>query len=166
MEHVTHTTLTLRPLELTDFSQVVLWNEDTLFCEVNEWPLRREETALLGWWKQCVENNKSDFHRIGIEWNDRLIGYVDFAEMTDYSAELGIAIGDSSLWQKGLGSAALAQALEFGKKEFKIHSYTAETHVSNTRAQKMLQRFGFVKRFESANMTNYILTLNKKEDKQ
>lgn len=166
MEFVSQRSLTLRPLELADFPQVLLWNQDTSFCEVNEWPLHREEAILFEWWKQCVETIRSDFHRIGIEWDNRLIGYVDFAEITDDSTELGIAIGDSTLWQKGLGSAALAQALEFGKTEFKIHSYTAETHVSNTRAQNMLQRFGFVKNCESANMTTYILTLNKKEDKQ
>lgn len=163
MEFVSQRPLTLRPLELADFPQVLLWNDDALFCEVNEWPLRREETALFGWWKQCVENNRPEFHRIGIEWNDRLIGYVDFAEITDYSAELGIAIGDSSLWQKGLGSAALKQALDFGKKKFKVQMYTAETHVKNERAQKMLMRHGFVKQCESASMTNYILILNRKE---
>lgn len=148
MEYVSQDSLTLRPLKLYDFPQVLLWNQDPLFCEVNEWPLCREETALHEWWKQCVENNRPGFHRIGIEWSNRLIGYVDFADMTEHSAELGIAIGDSSLWQKGLGSAALAQALEFGKTEFKIHNYIAETHVSNTRAQNMLIRLGFHKTSE------------------
>lgn len=148
MEYVSQDSLTLRPLKLDDFPQVLLWNQDPLFCEVNEWPLNRDKVLLHNWWKQCVETNKSDFHRIGIEWNNRLIGYVDFADMTEHSAELGIAIGDSSLWQKGLGSAALTQALEFGKTEFKIHNYIAETHVSNTRAQNMLIRLGFHKTLE------------------
>lgn len=159
MEHVAHTTLTLRSLELTDFSQVLLWNDDALFCEVNEWPLRREETALHEWWKQCVENNRPEFHRIGIEWNDRLIGYIDFANMTEHSAELGIAIGDSSLWQKGLGSKAIELALEYGRKKFKVQMYTAETHVSNIRAQKMLRKLGFTEYSESNKITLYKLTL-------
>lgn len=157
MKRVAHTNLTLRPLKLTDFPQVLLWNQDALFCEMNEWPLRREETALLGWWKQYVETHRPEFHRIGIEWNDRLIGYIDFAEMTDHSAELGIAIGDSTLWQKGLGSKALLLAMEFGKLEFNVYNYTAETRVSNIYAQKMLTRLGFQKIKEQNDSLYYVL---------
>ncbi|WP_342527194.1 GNAT family N-acetyltransferase [Chryseomicrobium sp. FSL W7-1435] len=138
-----HTSITLRPIELTDFPQVLLWSQDVQFCKANGWIPNQDENRLFKWWSTCVENTSSDLFRIGIEWNQRLIGYVDFAEIKDGCAEIGIAIGDSTLWQKGLGKEALARAIKFGATNYSIRTYTAETDVSNVRAQKLIIRAGF-----------------------
>lgn len=50
----------------------------------------------------CINNAAEDFIRMGIEFNEKLIGYADLACIKDNSAELGIAI-ESTLWGKGLG---------------------------------------------------------------
>jgi len=43
---------------------------------------------------------------MGIEFNEKIIGYADLACMKDKTAELGIAIGESRSWGRGLGSNA------------------------------------------------------------
>lgn len=56
-----------------------------------------------GWWLHCVNNSAVDFIRMGIEYKEKLIGYIDLACIKETTAELGIAIGESRLWGKGLG---------------------------------------------------------------
>ncbi|TDM16652.1 hypothetical protein [Macrococcoides canis] len=48
-------------------------------------------------------NEYDDFIRLGIELDDKLIGYADLAYIKGNSAELGIAIGESKLWGRGIG---------------------------------------------------------------
>ena len=92
--------------------------------------------------KKCVENSSTDFIRIGIELNDTLIGYADLACINGSEAEVGIAIGDSSLWGQGIGHAAIVQLIDYAKS-IGITSYLAETHLTNPRAQKLLEGIGF-----------------------
>lgn len=159
MDNVAQPSIVLRPLKFTDFPQVLLWNQDIQFCEANGWSLNQDEERLFRWRGMFVNNTSNDFFRIGIEWDQKLIGYVDFAEVNNGGAEIGIAIGDSTLWQRGLGKEALSQALEFGSKNYAIHSYRAETELSNVRAQNLLIRAGFKKIKQTDSTIFYKVTL-------
>lgn len=143
MEKVTDHPIQLRPLFLSDFSEVLTWSRDNRFCEANEWPLNRDQQELEAWWKKCVHNTSDTFIRLGIEFEHRLIGYVDFADYQDKQAELGIAIGDSKLWQRGLGSQSLKLAMKHGREHLGITTFLAETNETNVRARKMLKTLGF-----------------------
>lgn len=152
-------TLKLRPLEMRDFSEVLLWSKDPLFCEANGWDIHQDETRLYQWWTTCVNQDNPHFQRIGIEWEQRLIGYVDLADILDGTAEVGIAIGDSSLWQRGLGAAALEKALHYGHHTHDIKIFTAETSTSNNRAVKMLMRAGFQTMNETETSIYFMYTI-------
>jgi [ribosomal protein S5]-alanine N-acetyltransferase len=134
--------LTLRPIVLEDFQNVLIWSQDEIFCEANGWESNRTTDELYNWWKKCVENRRTDFIRIGIELNDTLIGYGDLACMNGTEAEVGIAIGESSLWGHGIGQAATIKLTQYGKS-IGITTFLAETHETNIRARKMLERIGF-----------------------
>ena len=134
--------LTLRPIVLEDFQNVLIWSQDEIFCEANGWEFNRTTDELYNWWKKCVENRRTDFIRIGIELNDTLIGYGDLACMNGTEAEVGIAIGESSLWGHGIGQAATIKLTQYGKS-IGITTFLAETHETNIRARKMLERIGF-----------------------
>lgn len=153
MEKVTESDVRLRPLSMNDFPELRKWSQDHLFCQANEWPTNRDANELGAWWKRCVENDSPTFLRLGIEYSGRLIGYVDFAEQTDTSTEFGIAIGDSSLWQQGLGAEAARLAMTYASKQLGIHRVTAETSLENLRAQKMLEKLGFEKTSDSQGQT-------------
>jgi [ribosomal protein S5]-alanine N-acetyltransferase len=65
------------------------------------------------------------------------------ASIKDFSAEFGIAIGESKLWGKGIGFRATKMMLEYSKTEFGITVFHAETHDHNFRSRKMLEKIGF-----------------------
>ncbi|WP_442598785.1 GNAT family N-acetyltransferase [Neobacillus sp. D3-1R] len=97
----------LRPLELDDYKIALNWSKDIHFCIANGWPQNRSDEELSLWWSNCVNNKKEDFVRMGIEFNDKLIGYADLACIKGNTAEVGIAIGESKLWGKGIGYHSL-----------------------------------------------------------
>ncbi|RDU37999.1 N-acetyltransferase [Neobacillus piezotolerans] len=133
----------LRPLTMDDFPGVLNWGKDKKFCLANGWELNRDEEELYNWWLRCVKNESGDFTRMGIEYDDRLIGYADLACLQGHTAELGIAIGESTLWGQGIGAKAARCMIEFGFEKLGITVFTAETHESNVRSGKMLEKLGF-----------------------
>lgn len=136
--------ITLRPIEMKDFHAVLLWSQDDNFCAANGWELNRSPEELSNWWQKCVENKSADFIRIGIALNNSLVGYGDLACIHGSEAEIGIAIGESSLWGYGIGQAATVNLIDYGKT-IGITTFLAETHETNYRARKMLERMGFKK---------------------
>lgn len=135
--------LKLRQITMDDFSSVVKWSKDNAFCLANGWDLNRDEQELFNWWERCVHNDSESFIRIGIELEGKLIGYADLACMNGNSAELGIAIGDSSLWGKGIGTDSSKLMMNYAFKHFGISDFNAETHETNIRSRKMLESMGF-----------------------
>ncbi len=81
--------------------------------------------------------------RKGIEYKDELIGYTDLAYIKDQTAELGIAIGASHYWGKGIGLEASRRIMEYGSKKFGIKLYRAETSEYNISSRKMLEKLGY-----------------------
>ncbi|WP_409271735.1 GNAT family N-acetyltransferase [Neobacillus sp. SCS-31] len=133
----------LRPLTMDDFTYVLAWSKDERFCLANGWEQNRDKDELYNWWLRCVKNKAGDFIRKGIQYNDKLIGYADIACIQGHSAELGIAIGESTLWGEGIGAKAALCMMEFGFEKLGITVFIAETHESNVRSGKMLKKLGF-----------------------
>ena len=71
----------IRPLTLKDFDQVLKWSKDDTFCSANDWDKNRDEQELYKWWRHCVNNESKDFIRLGIELENKLIGYADLANI-------------------------------------------------------------------------------------
>ena len=136
--------IVLRPIKIDDFAEVLKWNRNEEFCLLNEWELHRDESVLCEWWKKCCDIQHSlSFRRLGIEVAGRLIGYADIAEIEGNTAELGIAIGDSSIWGQGIGTSVLKELMQYGKETLAIEEFYAETKISNLRSRKMLEKLGF-----------------------
>ncbi|GGA70095.1 GNAT family N-acetyltransferase [Ornithinibacillus halotolerans] len=132
-----------RPISVDDFTEVLKWSRDQAFCLANDWELDRDREELYDWWLRCVKLNETNFKRIGIECNSRLIGYADLANINETSAEIGIAIGESTLWGKGIGTYALQHFINYASNLFYISTFHAETHETNLRSRKMLEKVGF-----------------------
>ena len=133
----------LRKLSMEDYPTVLEWSRDISFCEANGWDLNRTSDEIYDWWLRCVNHSADDFIRMGIEFHGRLIGYVDLACIQDNTAEIGIAIGDSSLWGRGIGKGSLLNAMNYGFYSMGITTFYAETHEANVRSRSMLEHFGF-----------------------
>lgn len=133
----------LRELRMEDYDRVLRWSRDDLFCEANGWERNREPEELKSWWSYCVHMDKPSFIRMGIEWEGSFIGYADLAEIHEQQAELGIAIGERNSWGQGIGRQGTLAIMEYGKTNLRIKIFTAETHESNIRCRKMLEKIGF-----------------------
>lgn len=133
----------IRPLTLNDYETALKWSEDDSFCSANGWESNRSPEELYRWWLLCVDNAAEDFIRMGIEFEGELVGYADLAGIKDSTAELGIAIGESELWGKGLGSHAACFMMEYAAEKLEIKAFTAETNEANIRSRKMLEKIGF-----------------------
>ena len=128
----------IRPISIADYEAVLKWSQNEIFCLANQWELNRDSNEVYAWWLKCVNNRSENFVRMGIEFEGKLIGYTDLANITDHSAELGIAIGESSLWGKGIGFEAAHRTMEFASRNLGIKIFEAETHETNIRSRKML----------------------------
>src|SRR5699024_2340966 len=135
-------TIKIRSITEDDFTYVLKWSKDGAFCSANDWETNRSEQELYKWWLHCVNNKAEDFIRLGIESYDKLVGYADLACMKGNSAELGIAIGESALWGKGIGVNASLIMMDYAYTHLGIAVFDAETHETNKRARKMLDRIG------------------------
>ena len=133
----------LRKLTVKDYETVLNWSKDESFCSANGWELNRNPEELYRWWFRCVNNDAEHFMRMGIEFNEKLIGYADLACIKDNCAELGIAIGESGLWGKGIGITAAKNMIEYASTKLGISTFNAETHETNIRSRKMLEKLGF-----------------------
>ncbi|WP_102275533.1 GNAT family N-acetyltransferase [Cytobacillus massiliigabonensis] len=135
--------ISLRPLTKDDFKIVLNWSKDESFCSANGWARNCSPEELYKWWVNCVNNASEDYIRIGLELNEKLIGYADLACIQDHTAELGIAIGDSCLWGKGIGYHSAISIMEYAIKNLGITTFKAETHEANIRSRRMLEKIGF-----------------------
>lgn len=132
-----------RKLKLEDFNAVVDWSRDEYFCEANGWQKNRDHMELFKWWERCVANQQKEMIRLGIEYKNRLIGYADLAEIKNNSAEIGIAIGNSTLWNVGIGTQMIKKLMNYANEQFGITTFYGETHETNHRSRKMLKKVGF-----------------------
>lgn len=135
--------ITIRPITERDYEAVVKWSKNADFCRANDWELNRDEQELYKWWLHCVNDLPEDVIRMGIELDNQLIGYADLACIAGNTAELGVAIGESALWGKGIGFTSSRRMMEYASSEYGITIFSAETHETNSRARKMLDRLGF-----------------------
>ncbi|KAA0955911.1 GNAT family N-acetyltransferase [Sporosarcina sp. ANT_H38] len=144
MNNNTVSTIKIRSLSIDDYKIVLNWSKDDTFCSANGWEKNRSEEELYRWWLHCINNDFEDFIRMGIELEERLVGYVDLACIKDNTAELGIAIGESALWGRGIGPNSILCMMDYAFKKLGITVFDAETHEENIRSRKMLEKIGFI----------------------
>jgi [ribosomal protein S5]-alanine N-acetyltransferase len=135
--------ISFKALKLEDYEVILNWHKDIRFCEANGWKKTIDKDELFQWWNHVVNKPRNDFIRLGIEFNNRLIGYADLAEIRNNSAEIGIAIGDSELWGMGIGTLTVNNLINYAVKELKISTFYGETHETNLRSRKMMEKLGF-----------------------
>ncbi|WP_432356042.1 GNAT family N-acetyltransferase [Sporosarcina sp. A2] len=133
----------LRPITEEDYGYVLKWSKNEKFCLANDWEINRNEEELYKWWLYCVNDLPENLIRMGIEMENKLIGYADLVRVLGNKAELGISIGESTLWGQGIGFESSILMMDYASSDLGITTFSAETHDTNIRAKKMLDRMGF-----------------------
>lgn len=82
--------------------------------------------------------------RAGDGW--RLIGNSGLFDIDHvaHSAEIGIMIGDKSVWNQGLGTEAMSLLLRHGFETLNLNRVFLRVHANNPRAIRCYQKVGFV----------------------
>ena len=133
----------LRPLRSDDTTVAVGWSKDVNFCLANGWRLGLTSAEMGEWLSTSVDGGQATLLRLGIEADRQLVGYVDLADMTDTSAEFGIAIGHSNQWGRGIGAAAGELLLRHAFDDLRLQRVDAEVPETNERSLRLMTRLGF-----------------------
>lgn len=72
----------IRSISISDYEAVLKWSQNEIFCLANQWELNRDSNEVYSWWLKCVNNTSKNFIRMGIEFDGKLIGYTDLANIT------------------------------------------------------------------------------------
>lgn len=141
---------------MDDFEHVIDWSKDEAFCNANGWRYNTSREDLYKWWFSHVHSLSEKQIRLAIQYGGTCIGYCDLAHIENHTAELGIEIGESQHWGKGIGSLAAKSLMGYGTRKFGITTYYAEIDDSNHRSQNMLKTLGFeeMSRIEHNNTDN------------
>lgn len=97
--------------------------------------------------------NDSANANTGITWAialkqspDKMIGSIGFWRLIKehYRAEIGYML-HPDFWKKGIMKEALAEVIDFGFNEMKLHSIEAQINTGNTASAHILESVGFIK---------------------
>ncbi|MFN2121337.1 MAG: GNAT family N-acetyltransferase [Anaerolineales bacterium] len=139
----------LRAIERSDLPRYLEWLNDP---EVTEglWhylPLSMDDEAA---WFEKMRQQDAEQRPLAIEIREnqawRLVGNVGLLDLrwANRSAELGIFIGDKSVWDKGYGTEAVELMLQHAFDTLNLHRVFLRVFATNKRAQRSYEKAGFV----------------------
>ena len=84
---------------------------------------------------------------LGIEFEGRLVGYVQLALIDHYErrAAVGVLVGEKSMWGRGIASTALRILLDYAFTVKGLARVYAEVYSFNQRSLRLMERVGFQK---------------------
>lgn len=88
------------------------------------------------------------------------IGFLRMQYAADNTVELVVAIGEETMWGRGYGRAALAEALKIAFYELRRDMIIAHIYNDNTRSRQMFINRGFVPCGAGEHLTEYRLTFS------
>ena len=121
----------LRPADVSDLELMLAWRSDEEIYRHF-----RKQSEPLDWedhvsWFASRDSERCDWI---VEYQGRRVGSVSLTPTN----EIGVYIGEKSLWGEGVGSAALKQACDSAVKPI-----SAKIHEDNTPSQKLFEKVGF-----------------------
>ena len=136
----------LRPLTMGDRPQLMRWGSEPEF-RWQQWglqPGRFEEPDARSWIEFMTREGQSGAWII--EHAGRPVGFVNFRDSKPKrrSCEIGIGIGEPSLWGRHLGREALRLELDYLRTELGMHRIGLSVIAHNDRAIWMYKSLGFV----------------------
>lgn len=125
--------VTLRPATTDDLELMFAWrNTERIYehFEAQDGPLVWEDHVE---WFDARPPDRDDFI---IEYGGRRVGAVAIAA----DGDVGIYIGDSSIWRQGVATMALRSAIDRYSPDVKL---TAKIHRDNEASRRLFEKVGF-----------------------
>jgi RimJ/RimL family protein N-acetyltransferase len=137
----------LRPPERDDIDRFVRWFSDADMLRFIGMRAPMSRALEERWFEHMLESQgKEVFHFvICLREEGRPIGTIGFFDINllNGSAEVGISIGEKSLWGKGLGTDAMEALVDFGFGELRLERIKLRVYAYNARARRSSEKVGF-----------------------
>jgi len=135
----------LRPLTERDLRRCVRWFSDP---QVSHFLGRTSRVTLAEeerWFREYAR--KADEQIFAIEVDGKHVGNVGLhkVDRTHRKADLGILIGESTLWSRGFGTDAVRAALRYAFGALRLHKVSLDVLEYNHRAIRAYEKVGFVR---------------------
>lgn len=131
----------LRPSEERDWPLTLAWRSHPLVYAGSY-----SQTKPLTWEEHTnwIKSRNKDWRHLIIIYDDRPVGILNITQLDHWEPEIGIYIGEVSLWGKGIGKEAVRLGLEYIKSLGKESCHTTILK-SNKRALGLAKSLGFKK---------------------
>ncbi len=137
----------LRPAERADVPTFVRWFNDADVVHNLATRAPMSDAAESAWFdRMLAAQGKTDYHFvICLLEDDRAIGTIGLhgIDGENGSAEFGIAIGEKSEWNKGLGTDATRAICDFGFGSLRLERISLLVYAGNDRAVRAYEKAGF-----------------------
>ncbi len=138
-----------RALERSDLAECQKWLNDPEVIEglLQIVPLSSDDEE--NWYQQAMSRER-EARPLALEVLDgngwRYVGNIGLMnlEWQARAAELGIFIGDKSIWNKGFGSEAVELLLRHGFETLNLNRIYLHVFANNLRARRSYEKVGFV----------------------
>lgn len=137
--------LFLAPLVIEDADSYCKWLNDpevaiNLTAFDKQYPLHREKAVI----EDMIKRNSQTFS-IVLKDSEKLIGNCSLFDIDkdDRKAELGIMIGDKTVWNKGYGTEAIILLLDYGFNILNLNNIYLKVFEYNENAVSCYQKVGF-----------------------
>jgi RimJ/RimL family protein N-acetyltransferase len=139
--------VTLRYLEFDDIDTLYRWETDIELALWAGWTIPRIYAAFRHKYEQRLTEPEKDLEMLGIEFEGQLVGSVQLYDIDEYErrAEVGIQVGEKSLWGRGIASTALRIILDYAFTVRNLERVCAEVYAFNQRSLRLMERVGFQK---------------------
>jgi RimJ/RimL family protein N-acetyltransferase len=134
--------VTLRDLTNMDLETVVRWRNDP---EVNRYLAdrikTREETQV--WFRRIKDDPRNMLK--AILYDECMVGYVIVENVGEQNrkCEVGIIIGETSFWGRGIGRIAIKRVLSYCFRDLRLHRVLAVIASGNERSELLFKRLDF-----------------------
>lgn len=139
-----HNNLIIRNATVDDAEQLSLWWNDGKVMAHAGFPLGTGQTA-----QEIAAKLKTDtdntHRRLMIEINNIAAGEMNYRNVGNRTAEIGIKICDSSKQNKGFGKILLSMLIFSLFNDMRYQRIILDTNVKNERAQHVYEQLGFKK---------------------
>lgn len=135
----------IRPIELEDLDALYGWHRDLELEAYSGWTPRMSRARFDRRYEDLVRDPPEDLVLFGIEFERRLVGYVELAEISRWSrrAAIGFVVAEREVRRRGVGRNAVVLMLDYGFSLEDLDRIYAEVYPFNQPSIRLLERVGF-----------------------
>jgi RimJ/RimL family protein N-acetyltransferase len=135
----------LRPIEMDDIGKLYEWHQDLELESLTGWMPRMSRARFERRYEDLVREPPEDLVLFGIEYDGRLVGYVELAEISRINrrAAIGFVVAERQVRRRGIGRTAVILMLDYAFALEDVDRVYAEVFSFNEPSLRLLEQVGF-----------------------